>query len=248
MRVGTADSALLTIKNTIIENASHDGLVVGRSGKFGAYANNTFQGIDGFPLSVHTPLLGSLDGASSYAGTEAAPNAKPAIHVAGGMPVVGSQTWRKQDVPYRFADRNGHVIDDDAAVVTVEPGTRLEFQQGEGMEIRRGALKAQGTADAPIVFTGVQPVRGYWAGLAFLSRHADNLLEHVEVSYAGASGYHFTHQGIRVVRGGSLTLKNATIRDNERAGIVVEKEALFEGSDINYSNNGENPDHNFVQE
>lgn len=248
VRVVTAGSGLLKMTHSIIENASHDGLVVGSGGRLGDYASNTFRGIDGFPLSLHTPQLGALDSASRYGGTADAPNGKPAIHVAGGLPVTASQTWRKQDVPYRFADRNGHVINDASAVVTVEPGTRLEFQQNEGIEVRAGALKAVGTADAPIVFTGVQPVRGFWSGLAFRSLHNDNHLEHVEVSYGGASGYNFTQQGIRVTNEGNLTLRNAVVRENDVRGIVVERGGRFTGENISYSNNGSSPDHDLVQE
>jgi len=68
---------------------------------------------------------------------------------------------------------NGIVIIGGAATLTIEPGTRIEGEQGAALVIARGAkIMAEGTAAQPIVFTSAQPdgqkTRGFWGGVAVL--------------------------------------------------------------------------------
>jgi hypothetical protein len=81
--------------------------------------------------------------------------------------------------------------------LTVEPGVRVEFHPFTALEIDHatgpfpaaGVLIAEGTAEAPIVFTSAAatPAPGDWQGLAYggIAR-AENSLKHVHIEYSGA--------------------------------------------------------------
>ena len=82
----------------------------------------------------------------------------------------------------------------DTAVLTIEPGVEIRFEPGTGLYIGYyihhyyfpqhfyGALSAQGTAQAPVVFTSnaPTPAPGDWRGIYFRTQTNDALtfLEH----------------------------------------------------------------------
>lgn len=231
-------SGRVKITDTLIGNTRENALVVDDGANIAGFAKNRFEGIDGYPIELGANSVGDLDGeGSDYAGTTEAPNAKPWVFVR-PEGVTKSQTWRKQNVPYRVGGKEGVVsIDDANAKVTVEAGARFEFDEGARLDVEQGTFVAEGTQQAPIVFTGVDQSKGYWAGLTFQS-NAANSLDYVEVSYAGASGYHSSSQGIRVA--GRLSLTNSIVKENAGKGVNVVSGGNFTESDNTFQNNGPN--------
>lgn len=227
-------AARVKITDTQVSQTGANALVVDKGGNIEGYARNRFSGIDGFPVELGANAVGDLDGESDYTGGSGAQNAKPWLLV-NFENVTRTQTWRKQSVPYRFKGTTS--INDAGATVTVEPGARLEFEGEARLDVAQGSLVAEGTEQAPIVFTGVDRSKGFWSGLTFQSTGA-NRLAHAEVSYAGASGYLHTHQGIRVI--GRLSLTNSTVKENREKGVRVLKGASFDESDNVFKNNGPN--------
>lgn len=129
-------------------------------------------------------------------------------------------------------------------LLRIEPGTRLIFSQAGGMTIRNdGRLSAVGTAEDPIVFTGLDTTRGYWRGLMFVDTpSSENLLEHTVIEYAGGSrwtGAERSQAGV-YVNGPNvqLTVRNSTLRENQIAGITADVEDATVVLDNNrYENN-----------
>ena len=75
------------------------------------------------------------------------------------------------------------------ATLTVLPGVRVEFGAGTQLQVNQGAaLKAVGTQAAPITFTGIQPMPGFWGGVEYFSNHVDNVLDFVTIEYGGTAG------------------------------------------------------------
>jgi hypothetical protein len=112
-----------------------------------------------------------------------------------------SVTLHKRSVPYRFGTF-GESDDlmmigpptSGSARLVIEPGAVVGFAAREGFSIEAhdgealGAVVAQGTADAPILFTsGVKPQKaGDWSGLLWMGvPTADTVLDHVVIEYAG---------------------------------------------------------------
>lgn len=123
--------------------------------------------------------------------------------VAGGGLVVDA-TLHERGVPYRMGRLDGldnFIVgpsdDRPAATMTIEPGVVMRFAQHNALKIQassndepaRGAIRALGTADKPIVFTSAEanPHPGDWRGLWFGGNAMPtNALDHVRIEYAGS--------------------------------------------------------------
>ncbi|HPE84052.1 MAG TPA: hypothetical protein PLV43_10070 [Aequorivita sp.] len=109
------------------------------------------------------------------------------------------------------------------ANLIVEPGVVIAFTPDSGLILREdvSSIKAVGTANKPIVFTGTQPTRGSWRGIFVESENSLNIMEFVTVSYGG--GQAFNSNGDRgnviVYADGALTLKNCTVNNSLTSGL-----------------------------
>src|SRR5690554_2558091 len=72
--------------------------------------------------------------------------------------------------------------------VEVAPGATFKFAENTGISVFRSRFSARGKKDAPVVFTGMSEVPGFWKGILYLdSNSVDNVLEHVAIRYGGAN-------------------------------------------------------------
>lgn len=123
------------------------------------------------------------------------------------------------------------------ANLIIEPGVVIAFTQDSGLSFREtvSSIRAIGTADKPIIFTGTQPTRGSWRGIFIESGNTGNIMEHVTVSYGG--GEPFNSNGDRgniiVYAGGALTLKNCNIISSQTSGL----NAVYSDTSITLENN-----------
>lgn len=241
------------VSNSTFKNIGSDAaFVVDEGASIEGFAKNGFAANAGFPISLPAGLAGELDGESDFAGPSDAKNAKPWVYLTDKGHVKKTQTWRKQNVPYRVAGTPS--INEASAVVTIEPGARFEFEEGKGLYVEKGALTAKGTSDAPIVFTGVDAdLKGYWSGLYFLSNDSKNALEHVTVSGGGASGYNFGFYGVGAA--GQLSISKSDIRDNGTRGLWIRKGASITPDTVaelraqnTFANNGQSTNDDIVDE
>jgi hypothetical protein len=116
------------------------------------------------------------------------------------------------------------------ATLTIQPGTILRFQQGKEMTVATtGKLVAVGTATEPIVFTGEEPIRGYWGGLRFYqSNSTQNELRYVTIEYGG--GYWDANL---VISGSSssparVKIANCTLAESETDGLYVNEYSVID--------------------
>src|SRR5262245_28272913 len=71
-------------------------------------------------------------------------------------------TWAKANSPYTV----GAVVVRPGVTLTIEPGVEVRFAANTGMSVF-GTLRAQGTAEEPIGFTGATAAPGAWTGIDF---------------------------------------------------------------------------------
>jgi hypothetical protein len=135
------------------------------------------------PLTVEADALVSLPQDSAFTG-----NTSDYVAVLGGdYTKVG--TVLDLGVPYRVL---GSIETQGGSSLTLAPGT--EFVMSEDTILRIGdnggsaALTAEGTAEAPIRFVGLEPVAGYWGGLELGSNMVSSShLSYVEIQHGGGS-------------------------------------------------------------
>ncbi|HEX6288162.1 MAG TPA: right-handed parallel beta-helix repeat-containing protein [Herpetosiphonaceae bacterium] len=93
--------------------------------------------------------------------------------------------------------------------LTIDPGVEVRFAPGVQLTIG-GALRAQGTASAPVRFVGTA---GRWEGIVG-TQGSSIILDQVQVRQAGQSGTAVSSTG------GALVIRNASFADNG-GGIVA---------------------------
>jgi len=118
------------------------------------------------------------------------------------------------------------------AGLRIEPGVVIAFEAGQGMEVMLSAyLKAIGTADDSIYFTGKEKQKGYWRGIAINSPSAENELAYTQINYGGGGELPGISVGANLgVNGddfGYVKLRHSTISKSDAYGLYVEKGADF---------------------
>lgn len=115
-------------------------------------------------------------------------SAKPGCDSAlSGALEVREVTFTRACSPYRV---NGQYQIDRDAVVTIEPGVEIQFEEASGLAVApngKARLLARGSAERPIRFTSAtaSPAAGDWDGITFFAGAAGSVLEHVVVEHAG---------------------------------------------------------------
>ncbi len=95
------------------------------------------------------------------------------------------QTWAAIGVPFEIQDRM-YV----EAPLTIDPGAELTFRADVSMIVRNGgSFTAQGTEDAPITFSGVENLPGYWKGIRIATVSTDNIFDHVVFEDGGGTAW-----------------------------------------------------------
>ena len=180
--VGT--NGVVAITNSTFATAGNDGVglyVNAGSSELSAFAGNTFDDNELAAMRITSRQLGSI-GTGNVFSMNARPGARH-IRVASDGDLVSSAMWRAVDVPYRFF--GNHFVEDSGAVITIEPGTTLEFDTSSGMRVNSGALSAVGTSADRIVFTSASGNPNDWRGLGISSNSDDNALDYVTMENAG---------------------------------------------------------------
>lgn len=197
----------LAVENVTIEDSVGPGVSLLRTSGFAEGSTGlTITGSGSeetpYPIVAGEHALGTLP-TGTYTG-----NAVDEILVVndGANNRVGLQesaTLRHLGVPYRIGESdleslrigagNGH---HELAVLTIEAGVTLRFTPGTSFRIEHytgsfpasGAVRAIGTASAPITFTSAaeNPAAGDWAGLWYGGEiREENALDRVRIEYAG---------------------------------------------------------------
>jgi hypothetical protein len=98
---------------------------------------------------------------------------------------IETQTWNSEK-PYLIED---YAIIDSNIVLTIDAGVRIYLTKNSRIEVQ-GKIIANGTAEAPILFTGsrfdgvYENVSGQWGSIFFLQKSTGNKLNHVIIRNA----------------------------------------------------------------
>jgi hypothetical protein len=150
------------IKNCNISNSASYGINSNYGECEVSYVNNTIT-------TCIMPIFTQADYVSSISGGTYTGNDNDVIFIdtyGGDGYVTTSQTWTDLNVPYRI--KAGGNIDIRQVTLTIAAGVEMEFETGAGIVVNdNSALKALGTANNRILFTGVDKLPGAWGSIAF---------------------------------------------------------------------------------
>ncbi len=139
-----------------------------------------------------------------------------------------NETWKKADGPHII---RGEVLveSEQGVTLTIEAGTEVHFEKGASLFVGYGSLgylKAQGTADQPIVFTSASasPAKGDWMTIYLGSGAANSVLSHCTIKYGGSASY-----GAVTVSGENNTpsITNCTIEQSAGFGVDLQAHSAF---------------------
>jgi len=111
------------------------------------------------------------------------------------------------------------------ALLTIDPGVIIEFEDGAGLIIENyGTLIARGASINPIVFKGVNEGAGAWKGIYFESYSTLNELSYVTVTGGGSTSFTTENilANIRVDAAASLKIDYCTIDKSSGNGMYIE--------------------------
>lgn len=238
-----SDVNVIHITNTVIRDGGGYGLRATRFSEVPSFSDNTVTGHPEAPVWVSARNSGFLDEGSDLTG-----NGEDFVRVEGDEEIgptgqinaiTEAITWARlaSDVPYRF-DGVAQVT----AELTVAPGVTVEFEEdGELRVTDGGSLLAQGTAAAPITFTGSEAVRGHWRGVVIWRPGEDpeSVFDHVTIEYGGRAATDFPEEvyGFNLAIGSpasdpssfalNTTLTNTTLRESAGYGLFISHASTF---------------------
>jgi hypothetical protein len=107
--------------------------------------------------------------------------------------------------------------------LTIEPGVVIAFEQDAGMHFTdKSAFKMEGSAENPIILTGKEQTKGFWAGIFTTSTNTNNRMSYVTVDYAGGNSVSSDIKAALGIKGSSsLTLNHCTFSNSKNIGMEV---------------------------
>jgi len=133
---------------------------------------------------------------------------------------------------------------EEGANLTLSPGTVLSFGAGDSLNVSAGgSLTAEGTPEAPIVFTAQDPTPGFWDGIEFtFSNSSRNRLDNVIVEYGGGdvdeANIHLFSSGSNISR---VSIRNSIVRNSAAVGVEIDNDSIVEAFENNFITNNEIP-------
>ncbi|WP_216322297.1 hypothetical protein [Deinococcus aestuarii] len=203
----------LTFRNNTVSGSYAHGMTIPEDSRLliKSFANNRFFDNVGFGLKVSATQTGVLDAASDYLGGNQ-PNGLPYVKIDWDD-VYGNTTWKKINAPYFVSIALYYK----GGLLTVEPGVKVVMDDGAVLNIHGGAIRAVGTPQDPIVFTGVTQEKGSWDGIDFFYSRSDaNVLQNVRVLYGGGAG-----ANVFVGHGSSLRISDSLVAHSGGYGLCL---------------------------
>jgi len=140
------------------------------------------------PIALNPNALGTLPSGVYTGNRSDALFVSPSIASSSVFYLGQDATLKDLGVPYRVEGLQvGNP--DSQATLTLEPGVQLRFMPGKTLLIydARSTLVARGSTLKPILFTSDKPTPapGDWTGVRFEGLNANDVLDNVQVLYAG---------------------------------------------------------------
>lgn len=221
----------LIMNNTIITNSESYGFNASYGDDELVLANNTIT-------NCNVPMLVLPNYVDGILGGQFTGNDIDAIYVASGFVTIDA-TMRDLGVPYHCLARL--VVSAGGGKLTIEPGAVLEFGLSGSLEVNEGAsgskpsLVAVGTAQNPILFTGIDKVEGAWKGIYFDTPSPLNEIGFATIEYASNPSQ---EGAIANWAGVVLNVHDVFFKDIQYCSILNSSSSTLTTSNLTYANVG----------
>lgn len=209
----------VSIHDSVIRDSLDVPVHVSQGGRLSSFSGNRLERVSAPAMLLPPSSVPAVASDNHFpAGT--------AIHVLTGT-VRERVRWNNPGVPFQIGGLIEIAGEEDEleALVELTPGTVLQFDEDAYINVgyyRPGAIRAEGTADAPIVFTALGPKRpGAWRGI--------NLYKNASASFAFVTfeyGSRRADWGVLFANSrAALSVQDCTFRDNG-GGVVLQGDDL----------------------
>ncbi len=225
----TIDQAKVQLSYVTVSNSGEYGIQTRRSGSEFPMDHMVFQDNESDHVNIHVSQLGYLDEASSFDGGY--------VTAFGGGTTHDMTLGALDGAKYQIVDHvnfEHHIVINEGAV--------FEFGPDAGIVVRSGSvIKAAGTAENNIVFTGTSKQPGAWRGIFIGSSSVDNIFEHVDISYGGSTDMatYFDKTNMVIDRA-KITLRHVSFTGSAGYGIQTRRDgSAFSIEDSHFDNNAD---------
>ncbi len=224
--------ATVAVRNGRFESIAGIGTYLADGARLKAFSDVHFQGTGKAPIFMDMNLAGHLENITG----EELGESWIALSNSG---VESSAVWKKQGLPYNVTWGYSNI----KASLTIEAGTTVLMSPGTSLHVvDGGAIKSQGTAEEPIVFTSAKdsPEAGDWDRIEIdASASTDSVFEHTQIMHGGGSG----DWGVLFVDGGAtVTVRDARFESIEGIGVYLDDGSRLKGfSNVHFNGIGKAP-------
>ncbi len=213
----------LKIRDTLIQHSKGDGFDFSDATVIDQFKNVTSTKNMNTAGKLYANALDAVDDSSDFTGNIGGDY----LTLSGGR-VTKDATWNRLTVPVLVS---ANVQVDKEKLLTIDAGAKFSFAQDMELTIY-GGLKAIGTEQEPIIFTGKQATVGYWDKIYFThSNDIRNKMSYCTVEYANGSGAIDTY-GTTI-----LNVENSKFENNANYAIDLSSDTAFTESNNSFSNN-----------
>ena len=216
---------IITMTNCLIKGVSGNGIYINNAGcLLKNFTKNIITNCDAAPISTNSGYdaiwaLRQISPENDFIGD--IPNVNSYINVARPGSISGEFKLRNLNVPWRMS--NTLQVSGAEAKLSVEPGTKIEFSSGCGIDITNsGIIEMKGTANNRITITSAITSAGAWDKI-WIRTARDNILEYVDILNATRAvelGQYGTTAGI-------VTMTNCLIKNVSTNGIYINNDSCL---------------------
>jgi hypothetical protein len=167
----------------IFDGSAANGLFVNEQSSIAGSTANQFKNNNEYAVWMAYENVSELDNSNQFSN-----NAKNKVYVrSDDFSINEMVVFNKLSVPYVIDHTVSNPLKKIFSGFEIKPGTVIEMSPNFMLEVQTsGYFKAQGTAAEPIIIRGVEPVKGYWDKIRFMStQSANNILQYCIVSDGG---------------------------------------------------------------
>ncbi|MBE0652167.1 MAG: right-handed parallel beta-helix repeat-containing protein [Bacteroidales bacterium] len=238
------ENGALKLTNTTISNSNDYGVYI-HSGTLTEFDSNNFSENKGHALSMMADQVYNMDGNTTFSN-----NGWDGVSVYKST-LTKESIWAKLNGNASYRVLEAVLLD---AGLTLAPGLKVAFDEAVYFKVQNsGYFSAIGNASEPIVMTTSNIEAGrYWGGIWFRTKDARNVLDFVELSYAGGFLFNFAGPDFAAAIAADnsdepiVSITNSIIQQSKSYAIYWEggtiNDVLAPEAGNTFSNNGETPD------
>jgi hypothetical protein len=226
-----SNTGQVSISNTEIRASKNNGIILSKGSQLNSFTGNKIHTNSAHPISMNVADVSLLSSQNTYNN-----NGREFIQLTANDLVSSAVTLNSIGEPYLIS---GQITTSNS--FTIAAGTHLSMDEGAELVIdggdSNGSFTAIGTANSPIIISGIYNQTGVWNSIQFKSSNsANNRIEYCTIS-GGGNGSLASQQGMITVvnangQTSAINIRNSSINNSSTIGVYIKAQNTIYNSDI----------------